>query len=200
VIYEQIHEALAQVRRVQNAVLEKRSFKGYSGQARIVAGTLALAGAAVMQTTFPSDPMMHVFGWGGVCVLAMSLNYLTLFRWYLKQNPESRHPRLLKPVVDAVPAVLLGGVFSLVLIRSGQHDLLFGFWMCMYGLAHAASRQSLPTNNYKVGLYYIACGLLFFCWSPGSFLTPWPMGLVFFVGEWVGGLVLWVDAAKDRFV
>ena len=69
VIYEQIHEALGQVRRIQNAVLEKRSFKGYSGQARIVAGTCALLGAALMQTFVPREPELHVVGWGAICLV-----------------------------------------------------------------------------------------------------------------------------------
>ena len=47
-IANHIHDALAQVRTLQELILEKRIFKGYSGKARIAAGTLALACAVIL--------------------------------------------------------------------------------------------------------------------------------------------------------
>jgi len=29
-----------------------------------------------------------------------------------------------------------------------------------------------------------------------SFMNPWPMGLVFFLGEWAGGLLLYFDERR----
>ena len=62
--------------------------------------------------------------------------------------------------------------------------------MCLYGLAQVAYRQSLPPGIYAVGLGYILCGVWCLTSETISFVNPWPMGIVFFVGESVGGLVL----------
>ena len=101
-----------------------------------------------------------------------------------------RQPALLKPALDALPALLVGGLLSVAAVRLGAWDLLFGVWMLLFGLAHMAYRQTLPGENYVVGLFYLAAGAVCLL-APGvRFTTPWPMGLVFFLGETAGGLVL----------
>jgi hypothetical protein len=63
-IANHIHDALAQVRKLQEFILEKRLFKGYSGWARIMSGTVALLGTAVMASDIvPDIPYYHVDGW-----------------------------------------------------------------------------------------------------------------------------------------
>jgi hypothetical protein len=66
-------------------------------------------------------------------------------------------------------------------------------WMCLYGLAHLNARHSLPPRMVSVGLFYILCGGVFMLFPRVDFLNPWPMGIVFFVGEWAGGLALHFD-------
>ncbi|MEI8351824.1 MAG: hypothetical protein WCG36_05870, partial [bacterium] len=66
----------------------------------------------------------------------------------------------------------------------------FGVWMCLYGLAHMGYRHSLPAGIIGVGLFYQAAGVAFLLLPFITFMNPWPMGLVFFAGESVGGLIL----------
>ena len=47
-IANHIHDALAQVRELQQRILERQRFRGYSGEARMSAGTFALVGAWIM--------------------------------------------------------------------------------------------------------------------------------------------------------
>ncbi len=47
-IANHIHHALAQVRELQQKILEGQRFKGYSGRARAICGVAALAAAAFM--------------------------------------------------------------------------------------------------------------------------------------------------------
>jgi hypothetical protein len=107
-----------------------------------------------------------------------------------------RDRAMIKPAVDAVPALAVGGLLSLAAIRVGQYDLLFGIWMCLYGLAQVAYRQSLPAGIYMVGLCYIVCGSCCLLSPAVRFLDPWPMGGVFFAGEIAGGAVLIMNKAK----
>lgn len=185
-----IHDALAQVRRLRALILEKRRFSGYSGKARIGAGCVALAAAFVMGSdSMPSEPGAHLIGWGLVLAVGLLSNYGALTVWFLFNPNVRRKWVMLKPAADAVPPLAVGAILSVALILAEQFDLLFGVWMCLYGLAHTAYRHSMPVGILVVGVGYMACGAACLLWPP-SFVNPWPMGLIFFTGEVAGGIVL----------
>lgn len=195
-----IHDALAQVRRLQEIVLSRRFFQGYSGKARLLSGAAALLGAWILSRPgIPATPHAHLLGWLAVLGVALLLNYGALLHWIVTEPRVRQKPVILKPALDALPALCAGGALTVALVRCGQHDLLFGVWMALFGVAHLAYRQSLPGENYLVGLYYLAAGAACLL-APGlRFANPWPMGLIFFTGELVGGTVLMLmnDREKD---
>lgn len=187
-----IHDALAQVRRLQALIIEKRLFRGYSGIARMAGGIIALAGTAIMaDKNFPATPAAHLLGWGTVLAGALAVNYGALLGWFVFRPASRRSARELVPAFDAIPALALGGGLSLALILHAEYDLLFGTWMGLYGLAHLPYRNSLPRANYLVGIFYLASGIAMLLWPGASFTNPYPMGLVFGIGELAGGLVLY---------
>jgi len=49
-IASHIHDALAQVKRLQEVILSKQFFRGYSGKARIISGSIALAASAILDS------------------------------------------------------------------------------------------------------------------------------------------------------
>jgi hypothetical protein len=189
-IANHIHDALAQVRRLQEVILEKRRFGGYSGRARIASGAAALVGAWLLAAVVPANPDAHLAGWGLVLAVALVLNYGALAVWFFSDPDVRRNPVMLKPAIDAVPALAVGAFLTVALVAAKQYDLLPGTWMCLYGLAQVAYRQSLPQGIYVVGLAYMACGGGILLSSGLSFLNPWPMGAVFFIGELAGGMLL----------
>ena len=190
-IANHIHDALKQVRQLQEFILEKQLFKGYSGKARIVSGISALAGAITLASdAVPTEPIAHLIGWGIVLLIGVMLNYACLLYWFLFNPEVRRNPIMLKPALDAIPGLAVGAAFTLVFILSEQFDMLFGMWMCHYGLAQVAYRQSLPQGMYAVGLGYIICGACCLLSPSLSFTNPWPMGIVFFVGELASGTIL----------
>ena len=190
-IANHIHDALDQVKKLQEFILAKRLFRGYSGKARIASGLTAFAGAAVLAgDKVPATPQAHLIGWGIVLAVGVVLNYASLLYWFLFDPEVRRTPVMLKPALDALPALATGAVLTVVFVSTGQYDLLCGTWMCLYGLAQVAYRQSLPSGIYVVGLAYIVCGALCLLPSPLPLVNPWPMGLVFLSGELLGGIVL----------
>lgn len=189
-IANHIHDALGQVRQLRRLILEKRCFHGYSGGARIGAGCIALATAVFLSSKIvPVDPLVHLAGWGMVLVAGLLLNYGALAIWFLSDREARLNPLLLVPAIDAVPALAVGAVLSAVVIRAESYDLLFGIWMSLYGLAQVAYRHSLPPTIYRVGGLYILAGFACLIF-PVQFTNPWPMGLVFFIGEMAGGMAL----------
>jgi len=185
-----IHDAMRQVRALKRRVLAAEMFTGYSGRARAVGGTAALLAAAIMSRPFyPKTETAHLVGWGAVLAIAVIASYSALLRWFLLRPKGHREIARLMPTVDALPPLAVGGLLSAALLSAGSHDILFGTWMCLFGLANLSSRRVLPRGIWPVGLFYIGCGAVCL-FAPGvSFMNPWPMGVVFFVGEWAGGFV-----------
>jgi hypothetical protein len=198
-IANHIHDALAQVRTLQAFIIERNQFKGYSGTARVVSGAAALAGAAVLAYgPGPATPWAHVAGWGVVLAFSVLVNYAAMIYWFLFDPDVRRNPLMLTPALDALPSLAVGAALSLGLVLRGQFDLLFGTWMCLYGVAQVAYRYSLPKGICGVGLFYIGCGALCMLAPSVHFLNPWPMGLVFLVGELAGGAILIQDHRRTR--
>lgn len=190
-IANHIHDALGQVDRMRDLILERRRFRGYSGMARMFGGAVALVTALVLDRAEAlHTPQLQLAGWGFVLATALLLNYGGLALWFFKGHGIARPLSELRPALEVLPALAIGAVLSLALVLRAQYDLLFGVWMGLYGLAHMGYRHSLPGGIIAVGLFYQAAGIACLL-TPGiSFLNPWPMGLVFFAGESVGGWIL----------
>jgi hypothetical protein len=193
----QIRDALAQVRHLQHSVLSRQRFGGFSGPARAASGTAALAAAYIMATgTYPATLRAHFMGWAAVFVFALLLNGAALLYWFLNDPHVNRHIYRLRPLFDAIPAIAVGGVLTLTLAFNGLPQYLFGVWMCCFGLSNLASRYVLPKYISWVGVFYLLCGMAWLLLADATFLNPWPMGAVFFVGEWAGGLLLYLDERR----
>lgn len=195
-----IHDALAQVKLLQEVVLERRKFKGYSGPARMAGGFVALFGAiGISSLSTDTGPGVHLIGWGMVMLLALLFNYAGLALWFVQNREHERNIACLMPALDAAPALGLGAVLSLAMILHGEYSLLFGVWMGLYGLVHMSYRTTLPFANYWVGIYYLVSGAFFLLWPGAEFTQPWPMGIVFFVGETAGGLTFFLQQNPTAF-
>ena len=185
-----IHDALDQVHRLQELILEKRKFRGYSGSARMAGGMITALGCIVLGSSLvPKTVVAQLTGWMLLAGAAMALNYGALILWYIQLPNDERKTVRAKPVLDAMPPLLLALPLTVALLVRGYPDLLFGTWMCLYGLAHTSCRRDLPRGNWLVGIYYLLCGSFFMLWQKAEFLTPWPMGVVFLIGESVGGII-----------
>lgn len=193
----QIHEALGAVQQMRRMVLEKQNFRGFSGPARLASGLLACATAALLAWPgFPDSNWSRVIAWGSLFGIALSLNVGAIAFWFTHDRMINRDVRRLKPVVDILPALAVGALLTFVFLWNRDFHYLFGMWMCMFGLANLAGRQVMPRMIVGVGLFYVAAGVLCLL-SPGlSFENPWPMGLVFCVGEITGGVILHVDQRR----
>ena len=195
-VVSHIHHALEQVHELRHKILERQRFRGYSGYVRMLSGTWALLAAAVMSSSFvPQTSEAHLVGWGIVCGLALVVNYGAVGYRFLAEQDSRWDIQRLRPILDGIPALVVGGLLTVAMLRNGHLQYLFGIWMSLFGLTNIASRHALPPKVALVGCFYVICGAvcLFLPGDAGSFLNPWPMGIVFFVGEWAGGMLLYLD-------
>lgn len=193
-IARHIHHALAQVHELQQKVLEKQRFKGYSGRARAMGGTVALLAAVLMGSDFyPQTNISHFLGWGAVFAVAIFLNYGALVYWFFFDSSVKRDLRRLRPILDLFPPLFVGGILTVVFAYHRQFEYLIGIWMCLFGLANLATRHVVPPRICLLGILYIASGTVYLFLPNMQFINPWPMGIAFFVGEWLGGFILHFD-------
>jgi hypothetical protein len=193
-----VQEALRQVQELKQKILEKQRFKGYSGRARAMSGTIALFAAMVLASPYwPDTPRAHLAGWAAVFFLACLLNFGAILYWYVREPSAKQEMRRLRPLIDTLPPLLVGGVMTAGLIRQELWSWLVPVWMALFGLANLASRHVLPHTISIVGWYYILAGGILLLLGPPSFLNPWPMGIIFFAGEWMGGIALHFDQGKS---
>ena len=194
-----VHQALAQVRELRQKILESRRFKGYSGVARAFGGTLALATAAVLASTrYPQTELAHADAWGMLALAAFIINLAALLRWYFSMPAQDREPRLLIPAYNTLPPFIVTSALTIAALLNQDYQYLFPLWMCGYGLVNMSQNYSIVTSIRLVGLFYIICGILLLLVFHTPFTNPWPMGIVFFVGEWWGGLLLHVNNTGNR--
>jgi hypothetical protein len=195
----QVNDALIQVKRLQSVFLAKQRFGGYSGPARMVSGCAALVVAWLLDHDFVyTDPKSYLKAWLCLLLFSLVLNYASLLRWFLFDPKVKRDFARLSPALEAVSPLAVGAVLTLVLVSHEFYFLLYGMWMCLFGAANIASRHVMPRFTGVIGFGYIVAGAICMLHSEMSFFNPWPMGIVFFVGEWLAGLLLYVDHKRGE--
>lgn len=180
-------EALADVRELRRAVIERQLFRGYSGYARILGGCIALVAAGGLAIRGSNDLADHVLVWGTVCALSTAINGAALLFWW-RQRQEAWEG--LRPVADLIAPFTVGALLTFSLLAYSLHDLLFPSWMWIFGLMNISARHTMPRTFAYLGWYYIAAGTACLMLPRPIFINPLPMGAVFFAGECVGGVAL----------
>ena len=171
-------------------VMERRRFHGWSGTARAVGGLLALGTAAALHVVNPQNPVRHADAWGLLALACFLIYTGAMLKWFFTDPDCQRDASRLVPLMDAALPFLVCCALSITMIMSLHFGYLFGTWLLFYGLIHLAVRHVMPSGMRLVGLYYVLCGLFMMLVFRVPFDHPWPMGLVLFVGEIWGGLLL----------
>jgi hypothetical protein len=116
--------------------------------------------------------------------------------WFVREQAR-KDIRRLRPLIDTFPPLVVGGVMTLGFAQQELWSWLVPLWMAQFGVANLASRHVVPPAIALVGWFYIVAGSLLLLSGPVPFTNPWPMGIVFFAGEWMGGIVLHYDQGKS---
>ena len=194
IVVQHVHQALAQVRELRKYVIEKQRFRGYSGRARAISGCLALAGAAWLSGRPDRRATFGLMTWLAVALVSSAVNFGAVWMWFLSEPASDRNYSRLKPALEVVPALASGAALTLAFWRDGAFAYLVPTWLIIFGVANLASRHVLSRGIAWVGLFYMTAGLgILFGIPRASLGNPWLMGGVFFIGEWAGGLVTYLD-------
>ena len=191
---QQVRQAIAEVRELKDHIIERKRFRGYSGIARALGGLLAIVTAAILSSShYPRSAYLHAPAWGALALAGFLINGTALLRWFLSDPEVGRDARRLIPVFYALPPFLVGCALTLSMLLHENYHYLFGVWMCCYGLTNLSQNQVLPSSIRVVGLFYIICGIVILTIWRVPFINPWPMGIVFFIGELWGGTIFYLN-------
>lgn len=170
----------------------KTYFGGWSPVPRLAGGTLALLAAVVISLPAYHKLALVVDGWGVLGAAAFAIHAAAVIVWYFRLPRAERGLRALTPALDAfVPFLVFCVVTAALLFDSlANTRYLPGLWMAGYGVVNLAMSRTAPAGIRIAGIFYIACGSAMLLYQPVPFTNPWPMGLVFFAGEWFAGCTL----------
>ncbi len=198
-IANHVHDALAQIRELQEVILNKKYFPGYSWQSKIAGGGVVLLGSLIMVSPYYQQTIIaHLMGWAVIIITAMLINYAGLFYWFSHDKTVKRQWVRILPAIDMLPEIIVGAVFTATLIQQRQYGMLMGVWLSIYGLVHVGYRQTLPKGNYVVGIYYIICGALFL-FLYRQFINPIPLAIIICIGETAVGITLYKNRKCQNY-
>jgi hypothetical protein len=176
-------EELAYIRRTLDAA---GSFSSIPGRGLVVIGLMALAAAVVNQrvTGAPWDeaaqPVESLAVWAVLLALSVLIGLWTMTQKARRTGQPVWSPVLRKALWGYCAAMLLGGILSAAVIRSGRFDLLPEIWLGCYGSALIAGGVMSVAPVRWMGISFLALA------AAGAALAP-PHGLLLLVAGF-GGL------------
>lgn len=155
--------------------------------ARAAGGVLALATAVALSSAFyPKGLIAQADGWAILATAALLINGIGAARRLGAAVESGRGVNRLDHLVDAALPFLAACALTVILTTRFDdtgYNYLFGVWLTGCGLINLSLRKVMPVGIRFVGLYYMACGIVLTLVTAGSFLNPWPMAAILFVGE-----------------
>jgi hypothetical protein len=184
-----LYKALAQIHAIRGQLARGTEFRGYGPETVAATGLLAAA-AAVFQSLALKNPDRSVLGYLAIWIATAALALLvTGFQTVTRTRRV--HPGLARQMMLAagesfLPAIVAGGLVTLVLLRSAPRELwmLPGLWQIFYGLGIFASGRFVPRQMLAIGAWFLATGTLCLTTGTGTHaLSPWEMGFPFGIGQ-----------------
>ena len=196
-------QALDQIAAVREGVAKANTFRGYRAATTMLSAVFAVIASIVCkwllrQSVFEPEPYLTV--WIAAAALSMaSVGFEMALRVRQSASPMQRDLTL-AAVERFLPALAAGGLLTLVIYRFSPDELwmLPGLWMILFGLGIHASRRLLPRYSEAVAAFYLLSGLVVLSMRETTTLDPWPMGIVFGVGQFVAAMMLWYTERTGR--
>lgn len=194
----ELHRAIAQLSDIHAQVLRSELFRGYRAVPTAISSGIAVV-AALLQSSIVSaaTPTEFVVQWSGVAALAAAICAADL--WLRARRSPTVAKRVLPVVGQFLPAIAVGGVLTIVLLRTASPmiSVLPGVWAMLMGVGIMAMRPYLPRAIGFVAAFYVAVGgVLVVTAQPAAVPNPWTMGAVFGVGQAAAATVLFLNLER----
>ena len=186
-----LRDALGRVAELRAKILESQKFRGYSGRARAIGGCAALIGGLVLRLVPEGGRHVAIpVVWGAVFVVAFTLNYGAVLHWWWNLSGDERSRSAVAPALENLPVFVVGGLLTAHLLAYGPLAALPGMWAAVFALTHFTAKYALPRGMRLVGWWYVGAGAVLLLKQEATLAEPMLPALVFFLGEWAGGWLL----------
>ncbi|MCA8957500.1 MAG: hypothetical protein KDC87_15610 [Planctomycetes bacterium] len=195
----QLDKALAQISEIHAQVLKSEVFRGYRAATMAITGGVAVLAAAVQSTWVrPADAVEFVVFWVAVAAVCAVICASDLLYGCLRRQQRLGRWRSLLVVAQSMPALLVGGVVTAVLVQwHGFASLLPGLWALFFALGIWSVRPYLPKAIGVVAAFYGMAGTWMLVQSHGVAVpAPWWMGATFGVGQLAAAGVLYLNLER----
>jgi hypothetical protein len=190
-----VSQALADLAEVRSRLAAVQRFRGLSGGAAAASGLAALLAGAYQlfflpYPSTPSDVSRYVALWTVVLVFALATNYGAILLWLVRHWSSRSRSELRTVGMTIAPAIVAGGVFTLVFLQRDLVGLLPGTWCVCYALGLLASRAMVPRGVLAVAALFACAGITLLFAHDVAALRWWVMPVTFGIGQLaIGALV-----------
>ena len=158
--------------KVIREMMEKSSkFQSINGLSLIIAGLLAVAGAAFAYFYLLRSPSLTDFNRiqetlillaDALVVLGLAVSIITLFSWRkAKKNKQSLFNKVtMRAAYNLMIPLVAGGIFSLVLLYNGHVGYVASTTLIFYGLALINASKFTVSEIHYLGICEVIIGLL----------------------------------------
>lgn len=199
-----IDRALADISAIREQVAMSSLFRGLGPAALAATGFLALGVAAfqsVVMDVATSDPVSFFTVWVATAVAAVGILGSEIARRWRKDRSSLATTLLQNALLQFLP-VGMAGAALLVLALSSAPDVLWmlpGLWQILVALGIFAAARLLPGQTMLAAAWYFLSGFcVLLMASRGHTLSPWFMGIPFFVGQCLMAAVTWHATEKKH--
>src|SRR6202035_484161 len=166
----QLRQAMADLAEVRGRLATVQRFDGYSSQAAIASGGVAILCGIVQYALVPHP-----------AVAAQYRTYLLV--WRARQRGHQADAQMRTVGMSILPAIAAGAVITMALVARGLFDLLPGMWCAAYALGLFSSRAMVPRDVVYVAVAFGAFATLLFLLPGIDPLSWWVMPLAFGGGQ-----------------
>lgn len=192
-----IERALADISAIREQVAMSSQFRGLGAAALAATGLMALGVAAlqgVMADAVAPDPLAFFAAWIATAVAAVAILGGEIARRWRRDRSSLATTLLQNALLHFLPVGMAGAALFVFALSSAPEVMwmLPGLWQILLALGIFAAARQLPGQTVLVAAWYFLSGFsVLLVASRDHALTPWLMGIPFFVGQTLMAAVTW---------
>jgi hypothetical protein len=199
----QLRQAMADLAEVRGRLATVQRFDGYSSQAAIASGVVAILAGGIQYALVPhpvlaAERRTYLLLWLTCLAVALVFNYGAILVWRTRQRGHQADAQMRTVGMSILPAIAAGAVITIALVTRGLFELLPGMWCATYALGLFSSRAMVPRDVVYVAVAFGAFATMLFLVPGIDPLSWWVMPLAFGGGQIAIGALVRAQTAHDR--